>query len=498
MNNFMDALKNEANVKRTENGGIALSSTLGSLYDLFALGGSYRARSEDDCILLFKKAFEENEEYSLKCLFYLRDIIGGQGERRFFRACFHWLACAYTEAARRNLHMLATDMCRWDDIYCLVGTPLEKEALDMMKRQLFSDLRSEDNVSLAAKWAASLNCSSPKTKFFAKKTMEAMGVSPRVYRLILSTLRARIRVLERLMSENKWPEIDFAKIPSRAGLIYRKAFERHEPERYAEFAKSKNTKVNAKTLYPYDVVHKAIELIRSGYYTCVLEHPDATEREIINKYWEGLTNYFNGAALNALVVCDTSASMTWSGNTIQPIEIAVSLAMYAAEHNSGPFANHYISFSREAKLVEIKGVDFCDKVKRIVSSNVCENTNLESVFNLIERTIVNNNIPKEDVPQSLIIVTDGEIDEMRTNNESRLQLTMDRIREQWNAFVGYKFPNIVFWNAKGNDTFLMKPELGVTFVSGASPVLFESILMGKTGKNLMMETLNGERYVPIH
>lgn len=78
MANFLNALKNETNYKLTENGAIAHKSTNSALYDMFAFGGAYRARSDSDVILLFKNAFEENPVYALKCLFYLRDVRGGK------------------------------------------------------------------------------------------------------------------------------------------------------------------------------------------------------------------------------------------------------------------------------------------------------------------------------------------------------------------------------------------------------------------------------------
>ena len=78
-------------------------STLNAVYDMFAFGGAYRNRTDEDCILLFKNALEENKELALKCLFYLRDIRCGQGERRFFRICFKWLAKEYPDIAARNL-----------------------------------------------------------------------------------------------------------------------------------------------------------------------------------------------------------------------------------------------------------------------------------------------------------------------------------------------------------------------------------------------------------
>ena len=45
---------------------------------MFALGAAMRNRPDDDVVLMFKKAYDENPEYALKCLFYLRDVIGGK------------------------------------------------------------------------------------------------------------------------------------------------------------------------------------------------------------------------------------------------------------------------------------------------------------------------------------------------------------------------------------------------------------------------------------
>lgn len=47
---FIDTL---ASTKYTENGALAYSSTGSKLYDMFALGGAYRGRSDADCIFLF-------------------------------------------------------------------------------------------------------------------------------------------------------------------------------------------------------------------------------------------------------------------------------------------------------------------------------------------------------------------------------------------------------------------------------------------------------------
>lgn len=78
MNTFMNQLKNNANYGHTENGAVKRVTTNSAVYDMFAMGAAYRSRSDADCILLFKNAFEEDETLALKCLFYIRDCRGGK------------------------------------------------------------------------------------------------------------------------------------------------------------------------------------------------------------------------------------------------------------------------------------------------------------------------------------------------------------------------------------------------------------------------------------
>ena len=97
MNKFMNGLQDSANFTYTENGGVTHKTTRSDLLDMFAMGAAMRTRSDEDVILMFRKAFAENPEYALKCLFYIRDVRGGQGERRFFRVCMRiWLSTILT------------------------------------------------------------------------------------------------------------------------------------------------------------------------------------------------------------------------------------------------------------------------------------------------------------------------------------------------------------------------------------------------------------------
>ena len=498
MNNFLNGMKSATNYTYTENGAVTHKSTMDSLMDLFAMGAAYRSRTDEDCILLFKQAFDENPTYALKCLFYIRDVRGGQGERRFFRVITKWLASYAPEAMRRNL-IHVPEFGRWDDLFAFVGTPLALDAIDIVKHQLALDVQCK-TPSLLAKWMPSENTSSVKTRQLASKIRKYFGMTSKQYRKTLSVLRARINVLERLMSEGRWDEIEFDKIPSKAGLKYKNAFARHDIERmkknpevksYEDFAKDTTTKVNAKALYPYEVVDKATHI---PYHTPL----DNTDRLMVNKYWENLADYFNEKTFNGLAVVDTSGSMTWHGGADKPINVAISLGLYCAEKAKGPFAGHYVSFSSRPQLIETTGVDFVDKVRRIYQTNLCDNTNIEATFDMLLNTAIQNHCNQDDLPQNIIVISDMEFDAARGYHGSNAKTLMENIRDKW-ARAGYRLPHLIYWNVEARQNNIPE-DMGcglVSYVSGMSPSIFEQIMSGKTGYDLMMEKLNSERYAVI-
>lgn len=151
MNSFMNELIDQNNIGLTENMATKRITTKSAVLDLFALGGAYRNRSDEDCIVAFKNAYNENPDLAMKCLFYLRDVRGGQGERRFFRVCFRWLANSHPTSAKKNLKNVP-EYGRIDDLYCLVDTPLEKEMFNYIKHLTviaineYEELEKDDKI----------------------------------------------------------------------------------------------------------------------------------------------------------------------------------------------------------------------------------------------------------------------------------------------------------------------------------------------------------------
>lgn len=505
MNTFMNNLTNATNFARTENGALTHKSTRSAVYDMFAFGGAYRKRSDEDCELLFLNAYMENPVLALKCLFYLRDCRGGQGERRFFRVCYQAL-CKKDAAAAIRLLDHVSDFGRWDDLlYATEGTEVFTSALEVIKKQFALDVQCK-TPSLLAKWLPSENASSFRTKAMASKVREYLNMSHKEYRKALSELRKRINVLERLMSANRWDEIEFDKIPSKAGLVYKNAFARRDiiSKKYETFIKSEDTKVNAKTLYPYEIVHKATQVCNGYRSRNTLTDVD---RMAIEKYWDNLPDYLNGTDCSMMCVVDTSGSMTGS-DAAAPLNVAIGLGMYCAERVGGPFKNHYISFSSSPQLIKIEGKDFVDKVQRIYRTNLCENTNIEATFALLKRIALDPSTDKNDIPKTLVIISDMEIDSMSGNRwgysrnsgkvwtNENAQTEMELIRKDWEA-AGLECPKLVYWNVEARNNNILDAGPDVSFVSGMSPVIFESILTGKTGYDLMLDKLMSKRYEVI-
>lgn len=424
-----------------------------------------------------------------------------QGERRFFRLCLKWLAMNYKDEV---LHLIpyVREYGRWDDLFELFDTPCEPEMLGYIKWALD---KGEDH--LLAKWMPSINTSSKNTQERGRKFAREFGMSEKEYRKMLSQERKYCNLVETLMSQNRWNEIEFSKLPSRAGLLYSKAFARREEtrERYAEFMRSDKTTVNAGALYPYDVVRKAVVAMGSDdYWNYSNISLNDTNRLAANKYWDNLEDgYFKDATLNALCVCDTSGSMTsaYNRSNVRPIDVAISLALFTAERAKGPFQNHFISFSSHPTLIATIGVDFCDKVDKIYRQNLCENTNIEATFDLILNTAIINHLSQKDLPETIIIVSDMQFDAAQgyysryNHYDSTL---MENIEAKWN-YAGYQMPHLVFWNvnASMSNNIPMEDKDGITYVSGASPSILKQVMTGVTGQELMLQTLESDRYKDI-
>lgn len=497
MTNFLNQLQNATNVAYTQNGARAFSTTNSALLDFFSQGGALRNRTSQDKISLFTKAFAEDNLLAMKALFYFRDVRGGQGERQLFRDIFRYLANTQPEIVAKNMHLVPF-FGRWDDLYELDGTKLERLAYTTLRNQFIADLSAE-NPSVLAKWLKSENASSPRTRKLGKKTRKAFGLDQEQYRKVLSALRGKLNLLETQMSAKKWDEINYGAIPSQAGLKYRQAFYRNDADRYTEFIESLKkgvdvngieVKINASTLYPYQIVEKiftgGMQYYGNKYYGATR---DTNESDVLDAMWNALPDYFDGQSENSLVVVDTSGSMAG-----QPLNVAVSLGIYAAERNTGAFKDHFITFSTNPKLQKIQGSNIVEKAANLSRADWDGSTDVEKVFDLVLNTAVANRTPQDELPTRIYIISDMEFNAARGGNNKAL---FQKIRDKFTA-KDYAMPNLVFWNvnARSAQFPMTMSETGVQLVSGFSPSIFTSLLKNKMSSayGLMLNVIDSERY----
>ena len=486
---MLQYLKQESNKTFTENGAVTLKTTDSDCLDLFAAIGAIRRESDEEIIARFMRAFAENKDVAVKLLFFARDIRGGLGERKVFRVILNWLAKNSPETVCKNLQYIA-EYGRFDDLLVLFDTPVEKDMLELIREQLRKDLYAVNNneeVSLLGKWLPSINASNPDTIRAAKRIARYLEMEDKMYRKTLVRLREHIRIIENNLREKDYT-FDYEKQPSKAMFKYRNAFIRNDGKRYSEFLNKINcgeVRLNTNVLTPYEIITPFFKRVVSD-----------DERNSINTTWNALEDFTGDE--NSLAVIDGSGSMYGGTNPI-PATVALSLGIYFAERNKGAFKNHFITFSENPRLVEIKGDDILDKVRYCHDYNEIANTNIQKIFELVLTAAKKNNVPQAELPKRLYIISDMEFDYCTddanlTNFEYAKKLFED---------AGYKLPEIVFWNvASGNrQQPVTKNEQGVYLVSGCTPRLFTMIadgsLSARTPYEFMLEVVMSERYEKI-
>jgi hypothetical protein len=514
--NFATLLGEEFNWTFTENGQIARSSTGSSLLDLYGTVGALRTRP-GDVIDMFASAFAEDRLLATKLSFYARNIRGGLGERTVSRFMWRWLAINVPEIMKKNMHLVPV-FGRWDDLYMFIDTPIENEMWGFISTQLVEDIKTirtkGKSPSLLAKWLKSVNSSSLKTRALGRYTANKLGFSERDYRRILSNIRGALgnAVVEKKMSANNWNEIDFEKVCSKAMTNSRKAFSKHDGERfvkYLEAVKKGDAVIHSATLYPYDILEKAG--LSAGYYTDGRRgyysgrhdvYGLASWDETLEAQWNALPNYVENGE-NVLIVADTSGSMQG-----RPVCTSIGLGIYFAEHNKGQFHNQFMTFSSTPHFITLKGATLKDKVACVDHDD--SNTNLEAVFELLLDVAVKNKVSQEDMPAKIVVISDMEIDSVQngysfmSRNSRSTSRKVDFTTELKTRFAhaGYELPDMVYWNVdsrNGNVFHATKDEHGIQLASGQSPSVFKGILnaVGVTAYDAMLEVLNSEEYSAV-
>ena len=421
--------------------------------DLFCSVSRYD--NEDKIITNFNNALSENETLALANLLYILDIRNGKGERRIFKIIFKYL-CEKKPLFAIKILPFISELGRYDYILEGINTNIHNEVISLIKNQLLIDINS-DNPSLLAKWLPSHRTHNSNNKI-AKIIMKELNMNEKEYRKTLSKIRTVINIVEKNLTEKKYKNIDFNKVPSKAMLKYNSVFLKNmkdEFEKYKEEVKKGNSKINTEGLFAYEIIKK------------VLSNSDDSLCDIM---WNKQKDVLNGCNSNVLVMADTSGSMTCF-NSI-PFYTSIGLALYTAERNNGFFKNHFLTFSSEPQLYEVKGNTLKEKVLNI--KPYVENTDIDKAFELILNTAIENKLEQKDLPSHLLIISDMEFDRGVYSKEGT------NFKGWKKSFLenGYNLPNIIFWNVAGSTKGLPVTvfDNDVSMISGFSTNILNNLL----------------------
>lgn len=506
MNTFEEAMKKAGILTETENGALSYETSMKPLVDCNFRVANYRRSIGDNEMFLsdITKAFKSDEMMTFLWLFFLRDCRGGLGERQLFREAMVMLSNTNPALVLSVLDKIPY-YGRWDDLISITletnNSTVFKTGISYIKDEIKMDIERMKlnlDVSLLAKWMPSINTSSKDTVRKARKLSKALGYTEKEYREVLSSLRKYLNVTERHLSLREYDTIDYTSVPAKAAMNYSEAFLRHDPERYGEYIKKViSGEISAKIsgLDPYVILRKEVQ--------SSVEQQKLLYESIWNNFVE---NGFPDAEQfgKAICVIDTSGSMTCPADDKNPtgvtvMDIAISLGLYFSQKIQGPFHEKMITFSSIPSWIDVSNCSTLDeKYDTVYNSSWSMNTNIEAVFDLLLEFAKSDKVKEEDMPDTLLIVSDMQFDQCVTG-ASRIQSLMDTIADRWHE-AGYKLPKLVFWAVRGgrNVPMLECGDNGLALISGYNQNAAKVGLSEKKDpEEALKEVLLSERYAPI-
>jgi hypothetical protein len=404
-------------------------------------------------------------------------------------------------------------------------------------------------ISLAAKWAPSVGKSLDKKYGFGKAMIKALakvyGKEPQrwslvasalanlskagrqtsrpvfnaeMYRRLCGVLREDSVVLERLMCQDRWDEVDLNTVPSCAMHRLRKALKKHLGDRFDSWAAGLKTgvdattgekvKVNARQLFCHEIVSGIRRRLGlkwgNGRYSMTstgvndASDDDASENALANAQWVELEKKLDETASlqDVLCVADVSGSMESElpKSTVTCMDVSMSLAILMASRCKGPFKDTFMTFSSSPCLQKLVGEDLVAKLKTMQGFDSGLNTDLLATFEKILDVATRARIPQSEMPKMVVVVSDMQWDNCGSSTfETNFELIQRKFSES-----KYEMPALVFWNVRtsGNEEYpVTANECNTALVSGFSTNILKQVLSGKLSPwDVVLRVLEDPRY----
>lgn len=484
---FADAVRDTPVHTSTTNGMAAFTSTCKYNVDLFGDIGSSRGK---DVTALFEQALHEDAELAVRIALWTRDVRSGAGERQIFRdILLHLESNHRAYLVNTNLLSKIPELGRFDDLLVFNSDEVKSIAFSIIREAL------NDGNGLCAKWM-------PRKGPVAVELRNFLGLTPKAYR---KTLVNMTNVVETQMCNKEFEAINFSHVPSLAMSRYTKAFAKRAPEQFTKFKEDlqkgdpKIAKVNAGAVYPYDVIKTLVY----------------GDKVVADAQWEALPNFIGDA--NILPLVDVSGSMYTAAGTnsnVSCLDVAVSLGLYCASKNTGKFKDLFLTFSSDPEFVTLRG-SLSARYETMSQSNWQMSTNLELALKAILDMAVKNNVPQEEMPSALLIMSDMQFDSCVSTGKAKDDMygymsyisymseaanprAIEMIKSEYIS-KGYNPPAVVFWNLNSRDNKPVKfNETGTALISGFSPSIMKAVLSADinnmTPEGIMRRAIMIDRY----
>jgi hypothetical protein len=453
---------------KTQNGAVTHSTSLSKCLDLFFIAGASRNISDEDIEIAFAHARAENRHLAWRIALWARDCRGGAGEKRFFQVIGKYANKHYPEEwSWMSLNI--PDIGSWKDFFVI-----EEPNADLLNF-LQTQLEESPTANLLAKWF-------PRKGPWFVAMHKYCGWSPKQLRKYLVS---KTNVVEHKICANQLGLINYSTVPSVAMNKYSRLFNLKDPIRYVKYledVKEGRAKINASVLFPSDIV-------KQFYAGGNIYNPD--NADAMQAQWDALPDYMLDSAERILPICDVSGSMTnYNG---LPMIVSLALGLYISERNKSIFKDAVVTFSQTPEMHYIQGDSLHDRLQNLISANWGFNTDLEATFDLILDSACRIAIPEDQMPTKLLIISDMEFD-----IASRGGTNFDAIKQKY-ADVGYKMPEIIFWNVAGRmgNVPVNANESNVGLVSGFSPSILTTVLNGEiiSPYQLMRDAVDTDKYI---
>lgn len=495
----------------TENGALSNSTTGNAFVDAFSTAPTYKGRAYSYVCSDQSLLWDINPELSVKFIFYLRMVTRkikinngfitetvqkGQGVKDEAFKRLLWVAENHPKTFNQNIWLLPL-VGSWKDIWTLMyyDKTLNINAINhkAMFELLKSGLSLEEHRELIKKFMPRIKSNSKLKTSWTRTTNELaiefanyMGWTLKEYNKLKTSGTAHD--FQKYMCGQMYDKINWGHIPGRAltKIVNSKFIESHNlVESYMSWLETQD--VANFTGYVFELGKVFRDNIRNL---------SLYKKHTLNKQFNALIEKAKADGKiteNVWCALDTSSSMSWTQHThtdVTPLDICMSLGIFFSTLNEGAFHKNVIMFDSTSRIRQLSG-EFCDMMSQI-PYNAMGGTNFQSVVDEIVRVRrANPNVPLEDYPKTLLIVSDMQFNPPTCRwgkqlTDADIETNYEAMKRKLYEVFPAEFVDemkFIWWNVNSElKDFPSRIEDGGTYMLGGFDGSIISLLLGEDVK----------------